>query len=71
MPGEGCLEASTAAKNRYAKALDKFNNSVRIQQKHVSRYRFMVALDTFHRNEYLNRMENDVPEDGPAERIHS
>ena len=70
MPGEGCLEVSVAAKNRYAQALNHFKNGVRIQQKHISHHQFMIEIDTLHRNEYLDRMENDVPEDVPS-RIYS
>ncbi len=71
MPGEGCLEVSVEAKNRYAKALDQANNDVKIQQDHISHHQAMIAHDTFRRNEYLHRMENNVPEDAPSRRIRS
>jgi hypothetical protein len=71
LPGEGCLEVNTTERKRYAKALDRFNKGVKMQQDLISHNQAMIRRDTFRRNDYLNRLENGVPEDAPSGKIRS
>jgi hypothetical protein len=71
LPGEGCLDVNLNERNRYEKALNHFNNGLKKHQELVSHYQAMIGLDTVRLNDYLYRVEHNIPEDVPSTRIRS